>query len=183
MRERGFLNRFAVFFFAFLLFFTLFSGSLRSKTTPKVMYMRVKERMFPVTVGLEDGGQYVSSKRELGVFQSALHFLEENSLEDDSFSDNSFEDDAFSDNSFSGHSLEENSRKGNGKTIAYTFVLKQTEDGYVVRECLVELGETADGWYEVKAGLGKGDLVVCAMDRELSDGMRVEVWEEGQDGK
>ena len=140
MKKRKYLNRFVVFFFAFMLFFTLFSASIRKQTVPTVAVARLRERTFPVTVTLEDGGQYVSSKRELGVPVAALDFL------------------------------------GTGGT-ARVFVLEETEEGYFVRERSVEVGEMAEGWYEVKEGLQKRDLVVYAMDRGLVDGMMVQVWE------
>ncbi len=44
-----------------------------------------------------------------------------------------------------------------------------------MRERFVQLGEKADGWYEVEDGLGKRDQVVCAADRELADGVKVRV--------
>lgn len=140
MRKRKYLNRFTVFFFAFLLFFTLFSGSLRRQTMPEVVAVRVREREFPATVYLEDGTEYISSKRELGVPESALDFLE-----------------------------------ADGGRVARAFVLETVEDGYIVRERFVQLGELADGWYEVEDGLGKREQVVFAADRELADGVRVRV--------
>lgn len=140
MKRRKYLNRFAVFFSAFMLFFTLFSGSIHRQTMPEVVVLRVREREFPVTIDLEDGAKFITAKRELGVPESALDFF----------------------------------GMDGGKT-ARAFVLEETEGGFIVCERFVQLGEKADGWYEVEDGLGKRDQVVCAADRELADGVKVRV--------
>jgi|GEM_PF-4230030 len=75
MGKRKYLNQFAVFFFTFMLFFTLFSASLHSQTTPNVMVLRAREKEFPVTIYLEDGEEYVSKKRELAIPAYALNFF------------------------------------------------------------------------------------------------------------
>lgn len=75
MGRRKYLNRFAVFFFVFMLFFTLFSTSLHRQTTPNVMVMRAREKEFPVTIYLEDGAEYISKKRELALPAYVLNFI------------------------------------------------------------------------------------------------------------
>ena len=75
MGRRKYLNRFAVFFFAFMLFFTLFSTSLHRQTTPNVMVMRAREKEFPVTIYLEYGAEYISKKRELALPAYVLNFI------------------------------------------------------------------------------------------------------------
>lgn len=74
MGKRKYLNRFAVFFFAFMLFFTLFSSSLYRQTIPNVMVLRAREKEFPVTIYLEDGEEYVSTTRELALPAYVLNF-------------------------------------------------------------------------------------------------------------
>ncbi len=49
------------------------------------------------------------------------------------------------------------------------FVVK----GDVVEERLVELGESGDGWIEVRSGLAPGDNVVVSADTVLSDGLPI----------
>ena len=142
MEKRKYLNRFAVFFFAFMLFFTLFSGQLRKQTTPKVMAMRAREKTFPVTIYLEDGTEYIAEKRELALPAYALDF-----------------------------------GGADGGEMAVVFVLEETQEGAFVRERQVKLGAQADGWFEVQSGVGKKDKVVYAADREIVDGMAVNVGE------
>lgn len=142
MGKRKYLNRFAVFFFAFMLFFTLFSGQLRAHTTPKVATMRGREKEFPVTILLEDGTEYTTKTREFALPTYVLDFDGQD-----------------------------------GAKTANVFVAEETEAGFFVRGQQVELGAFADGWFEVKGGVGKKERVVYAADRELAEGMAVNVVE------
>lgn len=53
------------------------------------------------------------------------------------------------------------------------FVLVETEEGSYVKKVTVQLGATANQWYEVIDGIEKKDKIVMASDRELEDGMKV----------
>ena len=77
MKKRKYLNRFAVLFLAFMLFFTLFGERLYEQTLPKVVTTKAKEKEFPVTVFLEDGTEYTATKKELAV---PAYVLEGNSV-------------------------------------------------------------------------------------------------------
>ena len=144
MGKRKYLDRFAVFFFTFMLFFTLFSPSLHRQTTPNVMVLRAREKEFPVTIYLEDGEEYVSKKRELALPAYVLNFIEDFSEE---------------------------------VQIANVFVLEETEEGFFARERQVSLSGEAEGWFEIKSGVEKKDKLIYAADRELVDGMKVNMVE------
>lgn len=146
MGKWKYLNRFTAFFFVFILFFTFFSGQLRKKTMPDVMVMWGREKEFPVTVCGEDGTEYTTKKVEFALPGHVLNFAGD----------------------FSG-SLD----FGESGGMASVFVLEETKEGFFVRERLIKFGGQADGWFEVESGVGRKDRVVCAADRKLADGDRV----------
>jgi hypothetical protein len=61
--------------------------------------------------------------------------------------------------------------------IANVFVLEETEEGFFARERQVILSGEAEGWFEIKSGVEKKDKLIYAADRELVDGMKVNMVE------
>ena len=58
-----------------MIFFTIFSKDLYAQTLPKVVITKMKTKEFPVTVLLEDGSEYVTTKKENALPKDILDYM------------------------------------------------------------------------------------------------------------
>ena len=72
MKNHKNLNRFTVIFFSIMIFFTFFSQNLYNQTLPKVAVTKTRMMEFPVTVFLEDGSEFETTKREIAIPKQVL---------------------------------------------------------------------------------------------------------------